>query len=203
MHADPDDRESRLALAEAYGSLGQHEEVEAVLKHLPPTDPGARAILARIAFDRGDPEAVESLLARGPDDHPILQLYRGRLALLHRDLPAAIRHFRNRTAADPHDRDRLFMLGDALVKSGKLVEGEHYLQAARDHEVLYKLIDQASTAEGRQNLSLLKELGAAYERIGLIPEAKAWYKLALVQDPADPGVQVALYHLGAASARTD
>jgi tetratricopeptide (TPR) repeat protein len=201
VQADPFDRASRLALAEAYGSLGQYEDVEAVLKHLPVTDPGARAILARIAVDRGDAPTVESLVANGPDDHPILQLYRGQLALLRRDLPAAVGHFRKWTAADPHDRARLHMLGDALVKSGKLVEGELYLQAARDHEVLYKLIDRASTAEGRQNLSLLKDLGAAYQRVGLIPEAKAWYKLALARDPADPGVQVALYHLGAAAAR--
>ena len=124
VQADPDDRASRLALAEAYGSLGQYENVEAVLKHLPATDPGARAILARIAYDRGDPAAVEALLATGPDDHPILQHYRGQMALLHRDLPAAIRHFRRWTAADPHDRARLYMLGDALVKSGKPVEGD-------------------------------------------------------------------------------
>jgi tetratricopeptide (TPR) repeat protein len=203
VQADPDDRASRLALAEAYGSLGQYVDVEAVLKHLPATDPGARAILARIAYDRGDVEAVESLLAHGGDDHPILQFYRGRLAILHRDLPAAIRHFRNWMAADPHDRNRLYMLGDALVKSGKTVEGEAYLQAARDHQALFKLIERASTEQGRQDLALLKDLGAAYERVGLIAEAKAWYKLALVRDPADPGVQVALYHLGAASARTD
>ena len=94
------------------------------------------------------------------------------------------------------------MLGDALVKSGKHVEGEIYLQAARDHQALYQLIDRASTEAGRQDLDLLKNLGAAYERVGLIPEAKAWYKLALVRDPADAGVQVALYHLGVASART-
>ena len=33
--------------------------------------------------------------------------------------PAAVGHFRRWTAADPHDRARLYMLGDALVKSGK------------------------------------------------------------------------------------
>ncbi len=203
VQADPEDRASRLALAEAYGSLGEHENVEAVLKHLPATDPDARAILARIAYDRGDAEAVESLLAQGGDDHPILQFYRGRLAILHRDLPGAVRHFREWTAADPHDRSRLFMLGDALVKSGDHVEGERYLQAARDHQALYKLIERASTEEGRHDLNLLKDLGAAYERVGLIPEAKGWYKLALVRDPADPGVQVALYHLGAVAARMD
>ncbi len=124
VQADPFDRASRLALAEAYGSLGQYDDVEAVLKHLPVTDPGARAILARVAFDRGDAATVESLVANGPDDHPILQQYRGQLALLRRDLPAAIGHFRKWTAADPHDRARLYIFGDALIKSGKSIEGE-------------------------------------------------------------------------------
>jgi tetratricopeptide (TPR) repeat protein len=202
VRADPDDRASRLALAEAYGSLGEHENVAAVLEQLPATDPDARAIFARIAHDRGDAEAVESLLANGSDDHPILQYYRGQLAIRHRDLPAAVGHFRKWTAADPHDRNRLYMLGDVLVKSGKHVEGEIYLQAARDHQALYQLIERASSEAGRQDLNLLKDLGAAYERVGLIPQAKAWYKLALVRDPADAGVQMALYHLGAAAGRT-
>ena len=203
VQADPFDRASRLALAEAYGSLGQYDDVEAVLKHLPVTDPGGRAILARVAFDRGNAATVESLVANGPDDHPILQQYRGQLALLRRDLPAAIGHFRKWTAADPHDRARLYIFGDALIKSGKPIEGELYLQSARDHESLYKLIERASTEEGRQNLSLLKDLGAAYARVGLIPEAKAWYKLALARDPIDSEVQAALYHLGPAALRPD
>ena len=42
VQADPDDRASRLALAEVFGSLGELENLEAVLKHLPATDPDAR-----------------------------------------------------------------------------------------------------------------------------------------------------------------
>jgi thioredoxin-like negative regulator of GroEL len=203
VQADPEDRASRLALAEVFGSLRQFENVEAVLKHLPATDPGARAILARIAYDRGDPSAVEAMLAQGPDDHPILQYYRGQLAILHRDLPATVACFRRWTAGDPHDRGRLYMLGDALIKSGYAVEGNRYLQAAREHLALFELLERASTAEGRQNLGLLKDLGAAHERVGLIPQARAWYKLALARDPADPDVQAALYHLGVAAIRTE
>ena len=62
-------------------------------------------------------------------------------------------------------------------------------------------MERAATAEGRSNLSLLKDLGTAYHRVGLIPEAKAWYKLALAQDPIDRDVQVALYNLGVETAR--
>ena len=45
---------------------------------------------------------------------------------------------------------------------GNRSRARRYLQAARDHEALYKLIERASTEEGRQNLGLLKDLGAAY-----------------------------------------
>ena len=90
-----------------------------------------------------------------------------------------------------------------LSSPGNRLRASAYLQAARDHEILYKLIDRASTEEGRQNMSLLKELGAAYDRVGLIPEAKAWYKLAVAKDPTDTDVQVALYHLGAAALLPD
>jgi tetratricopeptide (TPR) repeat protein len=201
VQADPTDRASRLALAEAYGSLGQYADVESVLKPLPAADPGARAILVRVAHERGDAAAVESLLALGPDEHPSLELFRGRIALLHRDLPAAIHHFRKAAAASPHDRDMLFMLGDALVKAGEPVEGQCYAQAARDHDALFKLIDQASTQAGRQDLNLLKALGAAHQRLDLVPQAKAWYRLALTRDPINPDVQQALYRLGSATAR--
>jgi tetratricopeptide (TPR) repeat protein len=203
VQADPGDRASRLALAEAYGALGQHEDVEAVLTHLPATDRDARAILARIAHDHGDHAAVEALLALGPDDHPTLQFFRGRLALLRRDLAAAVRHFRKATAGYPHDPVKLFILGDALVKAGEPAEGQSYLRAASEHENLLKLLERASTEAGRQDLNLLKALGDGYQRVGLIPEARAWYKLALAGDPIDSGVQAALYHLGLATRRPD
>jgi tetratricopeptide (TPR) repeat protein len=203
VQADPSDRASRLALAEAYGALGQHEDVKAVLKPLPAADPDARAILARIAHDQGDAAVVESLLALGPDDHPTLQFFRGRLALLRRDLAAAVRHFRKATAGDPHDRAKLFILGDALVKAGEPAEGKTYLRAALEHDALLELLERASTEAGRQDLNLLKALGDGYQRVGLIPEAQAWYKLALARDPIDSGVQAALYHLGPANRRPD
>ena len=60
VQADPDDRASRLALAEAYGSLGQFEDVEAVLKHLPATDPGA---------GRSSPASLMTAVMPRPSSH--------------------------------------------------------------------------------------------------------------------------------------
>ena len=124
------------------------DEVEVALMHLPAVDPDARAILVRIAYDRGDAEAVESLLMPDHDGNPILEVFRGRMALVHGDLRSAVRHFRTGLAADPHDPLKLFMLGEALVKAGDTAVGRFYLQSARDHQLLYELIERASERVG-------------------------------------------------------
>ncbi len=51
--ADPDDRLSRLTLAEALRRLGRIDDVRAVLSPLPSSDPEVRAVLARIARRSG------------------------------------------------------------------------------------------------------------------------------------------------------
>ena len=48
---------------------------------------------------------------------------------------------------------------------------------------------------------LLRALGAACEELELIPEAHAWYDLALVRDPLDSQTQMALYRLRNARSR--
>jgi tetratricopeptide (TPR) repeat protein len=201
LQADPSDRSSRLALADVYRRLGLAEDVDVALRQLPPVDPDARAIRARMAYEQGDAQAVEPLLAPDHDGNPILEVFRGRIALVRGDLPSAVRHFRDASAADPHDPTKIFMLGEALIKAGDTSEGRIHLKSAEHHKILYELIERASEGSGRHNLSLLREIGAAYERVGLVAEAKAWYKLALAQDPTDSGVQAALYNLAAATAQ--
>jgi hypothetical protein len=41
----------------------------------------------------------------------------------------------------------------------------------------------------------MKEMGAICTALGLIPEAKAWYKVAIARDPLDAVSQQALYRL--------
>ncbi len=203
VQADPHDRESRLALAEAYGSLGQYEDVEAVVKHLPATDPGARAILARIAFDRGDAAAVESLwrtarmTTRSSSFTAVSLLFSTGIS------PRPLATSAGGRPATPMIAPGYTCSAMRSSNPGILLRDNVIYKAARDHEILYKLLDRASTEDGRKSLSLLKELGAAYQRVGLIPEAKAWYKLALARDPIDSGVQVALYHLRRDQRQTD
>jgi tetratricopeptide (TPR) repeat protein len=195
LAADPADDASRRALAATLVQLGRHDDAEAVLAALPGADPEARAIRARSALDRGDVAAADALLAEGPADHPDLARLRGRLALARRQGPEAIRHFRAALAAEPDDRDALSGLGAALRTVGDAAAAEPVLKAARDLDRLGGLVQRVASQANRGDPRLLHDLGAACEAVGRRPEARAWYRLAIAQDPLDRAAQRALFRL--------
>lgn len=90
---DPDDRTSRLALAEDLRRLGRLGAADAALGALPVGDAGARAARARLALDRAQVDVAAQLIADGGSDDPALARLRGRLALARGDAAAAT-HFR-------------------------------------------------------------------------------------------------------------
>jgi predicted Zn-dependent protease len=194
VKADPDDKLSRLTLAEALRRLRRIDDVKAVLSPLHASDPEVRAILARIAVARGDDREVERLTGDDADIHPVLARMRASLALSRRDLPSACKHLRAALAADPHNRAVLFQLGENLVRSGKVEEGQRYISVARDHDALFDLIEQAEAGAG-QNVQLLRTIADASLRLGLRAEARAWYLLALQLDPASQETQKAVYKI--------
>jgi tetratricopeptide (TPR) repeat protein len=200
VDADPDDRESRIALADNLRRVGRFSEVESVLAPLGPNDPDARAVRARVALDRGDDQAAEALLAEGPADHPELARMRGRLALARRDGPAAVKHFRAAYALDPDDRDMVFGLGQALIMVGDTAAAAPYVEKSHAFDALGTLMQRASTPEGRRDPNLVRALGAACERVQRLPEALAWYRLAIKSDPFDSEAQKAVYRLTHADA---
>jgi tetratricopeptide (TPR) repeat protein len=193
--ADPDDRGSRVSLAETLRQIGRRDEATRVLSVLPDSDPDARAVRARIALDRGDDRAVEAILAEGPVDHPELARLRGRFALAHGDATAAVRHFRAAYAAEPDDRDTAFGLGTALALVGDRAAAEPFLRDSRAYDTLGALMTRAANPANRKDAALLRALGAACEAVRRIPEARAWYNLALQANPLDEEAQKALYRL--------
>jgi Flp pilus assembly protein TadD len=193
--ADPDDRQSRLALAECLRQLNRFDDVEATLAPLPASDPEARAIRIRVALDRGDAAAAEALLAEGPEDHPALARYRGRLALMRGDIPGALRHLRAAYAVQPDDRDTVFLLGNALTQSGDADAARPFLEAAKDYDRLSTLVQRAAVPGAARDPDLQRALGAACEAVGRLPEARAWYKLAIGLEPLNPEGQRALYRV--------
>jgi tetratricopeptide (TPR) repeat protein len=197
VRADPEDRWSRLGLVEALRQLGRFQEAEDMLSALPMSDPEARSLRVRLALDRGDLAAAERLLADGPEGHPGLALLRGRLAFLNHDGPAAVRLLRMAYTVAPEDRDVQFYLGHALRLVGEKDEAQPFLRAAQKQDALAALVTRAATAKEKEKAdpALTLRLAAACEAAHRLPEAIAWYELALARDPLNSEAQGALYRL--------
>jgi tetratricopeptide (TPR) repeat protein len=197
---DPDDRSTRLALAENLRRLGRVDAAEAVLGPLPAADAEARAARVRLALDRGMVDAATALLADGPSDHPELARLRGRLALSRGDASAVI-DYRTALGADPDDREALFGVGQALRLAGRPQAARPYLQAARDHDRLEWLIENARSLSRREDPRSLRAIGDACRSVHRFHEARAWYRLALARDPLDTELQKGVFELDATIAR--
>jgi tetratricopeptide (TPR) repeat protein len=199
--ADPDDRCSRLALVEALRRLDRIDDAERALEPVPISDPRVRTQRVLIAMDRGDFPTAQSLLADGPRDDPQLARLRGQLALRHRDGAAAEEHFRIALAADPIDRVALSGVATALEMLGRTAEAGRYVQAARRHDDLWKLVARAATTEGEHDPTLPRQLGMACAAVGRNQEARAWLRLAISRDPLDTESQQILFELEHGSAQ--
>ena len=197
VHNDPEDRWSRLALAEADRKLGHLDRAAAALEPLPADDPDARAARAQLALDRGEIAAAEDLLAKGPKEHPRLARLRGRLALVRRNGSAAVRWFRRAAAAEPDDRDTLVGLGQALRLVGDEAAAVPILRRAADLQTLHNLLVRVANQPDLPPATLC-ELAAACEAVGRAPEARAWYRLAIAADPLNSRAQQALFRLASA-----
>jgi predicted Zn-dependent protease len=193
--ADPDEQGVRLTLAEGLRRLGSSAEAIEALAPLGESHPEATAIRVRLAIDQGDLAGAEAILSRGPADHPALAELRGEMALARGHASAAVPQFRRALAARPDDRSCLSGLAQALRLSGQVPAAEPLLQVVHRHDTLIDLTLRARDMTRRDDPTLLRALGAACEALELIPEARAWYDLALVRDPLDSQTQMALYRL--------
>jgi tetratricopeptide (TPR) repeat protein len=201
--ADPDDRWSRLALAENERRMGIHAEAETVLSALPQDDPEANALRAMIALDLQQPDRAEQLLALGSKEDPTLARLRGRQALARRDARHALDEFQIAYAADPENRETVFGLLSALEMIGDHKAAEPLREAARNLERLNTLVQRAAVKQARQDPVLLRELGDACAALHRNAEARAWYELAIARDPLDRVAQQALFRLNAAATPAD
>jgi predicted Zn-dependent protease len=195
IEADPDDRWSRLALAENYRRMGRSEDALAALAGLPRSQPEVIDVLARIELDRQGVSKAERLVATGPVDNPLLARLRGQLALARGDANSAQDHFRIALAAEPLSREALFGLTAALQRSGDSKTAEPYRRAAANLDRLNSLVQRAAAPGARNDSSLMRQFGAACAALELNELSRAWYKLAISADPLDSESQQALYRL--------
>jgi tetratricopeptide (TPR) repeat protein len=192
---DPDDRWSRVALAENYRRMGRLDEAESIVRVLAEDDPEALAARARIAFDRNEEDVAERLLGTGPVDHPALARLRGRLALARRDGRAALHHFQFANAADPNAREALPEVIAALVMIGDQEAAAPLRETAARREKLGALIQRAAIPGAENDLALHRQLGDACEGLHHDAQARAWYNLVITRNPLDTDAQRALFRL--------
>jgi tetratricopeptide (TPR) repeat protein len=192
--ADPNDRTSRLALAECLRKLGRLDQADAALEGLPDGDLDTCLIRARLALDHGNAVAAESLLdsPTALSGHPELAAFRGRLALLRGDAAVALQSFQAAVKALPEGRDVQFGLSQALRLAGQAKAAEPYLKAARDRDHLAWLVRGARGPGSRANPLVLQQIGTACREVGRRDLARAWYRLALSLDPGNTTIQSAL-----------
>jgi tetratricopeptide (TPR) repeat protein len=191
---DPDDRMSRLGLARVYRQLGWFDRAKDCLAPLPVSDPDATASRAEIEFDRGDTEAVTRLLAGSAPDHPKLARLRGHLALNRQDGAEAVRCFRRSDAAEPNEGETLYGLAQALRIVGDRAAAEPYARRAEAQRILRDhLTNLAANREPRPILCC--RLASDCEAAGYLPEARAWYRLAIAADPTNQQAQRGLFRL--------
>jgi tetratricopeptide (TPR) repeat protein len=196
VREEPDDRLTRMALAENHRRLGRLDEAEADLTPLSDVDPEARAARARIAIDHGAADEAARLLEGGPPDHAALARLRGRLAL-GRGEAAAVVHFRAALASDPDDRDTLFGLGQSLRLAGQGEAAKPYLEAARARDHVEWLVENARSSFQHDDPKALSAIGDACKSLGRLPAAQGWYRLALARDPLAADLQKRLFELDA------
>ncbi len=195
IEADPTDRWARLGRASSLVSLHRYDEAERDLAPLPDSDPDARAIRVRLALDRGDDQLAESLLEGGPEEHAGLALLRGQLALARGDARGTLHHFRIAYKMAPDSREAVFGLGKALQLNQDPTAAT-YLDQALKLDLLSSLMQKAGVEANRNDPQLIRDLGAACASVGRIPEARAWYNLAIARDPLDTKANAALARLG-------
>ena len=195
VQADPEDRYSRLAVANDYRQMGLIDDAETAIATLPDSDLDALAIRVMLAIDRHQDERAEQLLASGAAGDPRLAKLRGRLALARHDAPTAVHCFQVAHAHAPEDRDSLLGLVSALTMSGDEKSAQPLREIATKFELINTLVQRAAASSERQNPNLLRELGAACAAAGRDPEARGWYRLAIDRDPLDVESQQALFRI--------
>lgn len=195
--ADPDDRWSRLALANDYRAIFQYDRADEIIGPLPDSDPDARAMRAQLALDRRDPAVAEALIREGPADHPRLNGLRGRLALQRGEPARAAEYFRAALDREPGDRDAIQGLG-AAMQALRDPRAREYLRTAALRDQARRIIIECGQSP-RIDLKVLPKLGEICESLGRSDQARVWYQVAIAWNPEDGQAHRGLARLDGAS----
>ena len=193
LEADPEDRESRLALADNDRRLGLYDAAEEALAPLPENDHRALALRVMILMERRQEDRAEELLAADHSDDPELARLKGRIALARRDGPEALRWYRIAYDDDRTNRDAVFGLIHAYDLCGQPEKAAPLRKEAEALEAFNSLVQRMATPAGRSDPDMIRHAARACAQAGLIPEARGWLKLAISRDPLDASAQQELF----------
>jgi tetratricopeptide (TPR) repeat protein len=128
--------------------------------------------------------------------------YRGRVAQERQDWKTAAHEYRRSLCDDPHDQKLAYRLARALRQIGATAESEpldrryqSYQAAASEVRPLYVEANAIKTLGVEPDPALYRRLADLRERMGLVDEARAWYRVALREQPDDSVSRAALERL--------
>jgi tetratricopeptide (TPR) repeat protein len=195
LAADPQDRQSRLALGSVLLRSGDVDQAESILRPLAEGDAEAQVLRARIAMSRNDLVRVRALLADGPAGHPGFAVARGQLAARSNNPAGAALQFQIALEHDPANREAIQGLSLVLAQMERRDEAVAYQKKGELWRRLTGLLERARASGDHHDKGLCNQLAQTCEALGRTPEAAAWYRVALALDPASADAQQALYRL--------
>jgi tetratricopeptide (TPR) repeat protein len=155
--------------------------------------------------DAGEIDELGQALDRLPPAlaaQPRFARFRGRFAQERQDWTAAAREFRRALRAEPLDPKLRYRLSRALRQIGATAEAEPldrsyqaYQAALSQVRPLYQEANAIKTLGVEPRPDLYRRLADLRERMSLRDEARAWYLLALNDQPNDPVSRAALERL--------
>ena len=197
--ADPEDRPSRLGLASAFRKLGKVDEAEAILSTLKreanELSPAERVLAARVAIDQVDLEKAHRLLDSAKPGDAEMNLLHGQLYLVQSRPKEALECLRASLGQRPNDRETLAALSTTLQRLGKQTEARPIISKVSCGNIMVLSIEEARIPAQQRSVKRLGSIATDCEEFGQPDLARAWYRLALKEDPTNATLQKALFRL--------
>jgi hypothetical protein len=124
------------------------------------------------------------------------------VALNRQDGPSAVRFFRLSDAAEPNHGETLYGLAQALRIVGDRAAAEPYARRAAAQRTFRDHLNNLNDNHDSKAVFCCR-LASECEAAGYLPEARAWYRLAVIADPSQVQAQEALLRLSSTGSGPD